>query len=70
MENAGEKAYRKDGVTRANRYLESHFCKLGKNESVTMETIDKICTALGVPISDVVEIVGKMLSADYHSSSK
>lgn len=32
------------------------FAKLGKNESVTLETIEKICTALEVPISSVVEI--------------
>lgn len=32
------------------------FAKLGKNESVTLETVDKICMALDVPISDVVEI--------------
>ena len=32
------------------------FAKLGKNESVTLETVDKICMALDVSISDVVEI--------------
>lgn len=32
------------------------FAKLGKNESVTLETIEKICIALDCDISDVVSI--------------
>lgn len=32
------------------------LAKLGKNESVTMETIDKLCIFLGVQPSDIVEI--------------
>lgn len=34
----------------------STFAKLGKNESVTLETIEKICIALDCEISDVVSI--------------
>lgn len=34
----------------------STFAKLGKNESVTLETIEKICIALDCDISDVVSI--------------
>lgn len=34
----------------------STFAKLGKNESVTLETIEKICIALDYDISDVVSI--------------
>lgn len=32
------------------------LAKLGKNESVSLSIIDKICTALDCDISDVVEI--------------
>lgn len=34
----------------------STFAKLGKNESITLETVEKICEALDVPIAEVVEI--------------
>ena len=34
----------------------STFAKLGKNESVTLETIEKICITLDCDISDVVSI--------------
>ena len=30
--------------------------KIGKNESVTLDVVDRICTALQVPIESVVEI--------------
>lgn len=40
----------KIGVSKAT------FAKLGKNESITLETVEKICEALDVPIADVVEI--------------
>ena len=33
------------------------LAKLGKNESVTLDTIRRVCEALKVSISDVVEIV-------------
>lgn len=33
------------------------LAKLGKNQNVNMEIIDKICTALNCRIEDVVEIV-------------
>ena len=33
------------------------FAKFAKGESVTMETIEKICLELNVPIYDVVEII-------------
>ena len=32
------------------------LAKLGKNESVTMDTIDKLCIFLGVQPSDIIEI--------------
>lgn len=32
------------------------LAKLGKNESVSLSVIDKICIALGCDINDVVEI--------------
>lgn len=40
----------KIGVSKAT------FAKLGKNESITLETVEKICTALDCGIEDVVEI--------------
>lgn len=40
----------KIGVSKAT------FAKLGKNESITLETVEKICEALDVPIAEVVEI--------------
>ena len=35
----------------------STFAKLAKGESVTMETVGRICEVLEVPISSVVEII-------------
>jgi len=32
--------------------------KLGKNENVNTEIIDKICMALGCDVSDIMEITG------------
>ena len=34
------------------------IAKLGKNETVAMETLAKICTALNCDIADVVEMTG------------
>jgi len=31
------------------------LAKMGNNEQVSMEVLDKICTVLGCPIEDVVE---------------
>ena len=33
------------------------IAKIGKNESVTLDVVDRICNALAVPIYDVVESV-------------
>lgn len=33
------------------------IAKIGKNESVTLDVVDRICKALAVPIYDVVESV-------------
>lgn len=33
------------------------LAKLGKNENVNINIIDRICTALACPIADVVEIL-------------
>ncbi|GMX64470.1 hypothetical protein Elgi_37390 [Paenibacillus elgii] len=35
------------------------MAKFAKNESVTLETIDKICVLLGLPIENVVQIKGE-----------
>jgi len=34
------------------------IAKLGKNELVSMETLAKICSALGCDIGDIVEFIG------------
>lgn len=47
------------------------IAKLSKNESITLEGVDRIAVALKVPIYDVVEIIvsggtlWEVLSADY-----
>lgn len=33
------------------------IAKIGKNESVTLDVVDRICEALKVPIYDVVESI-------------
>ena len=33
------------------------IAKIGKNESVTLDVVDRIATALEVPIYDVVEVI-------------
>ena len=33
------------------------IAKIGKNESVTLDVVDRICKALAVPIYDVVESI-------------
>ena len=35
------------------------IAKLGKNESVSMETIEKICLALDCNIGDIVDVIEK-----------
>lgn len=35
------------------------IAKIGKNESVTLDVVDRICEALKVPIEDVVEVVSQ-----------
>lgn len=35
------------------------IAKIGKNESVTLDIVDRIATALKVPIEDVVEVVSQ-----------
>ena len=35
------------------------IAKIGKNESVTLDVVDRICEALKVPIYDVVEVVSQ-----------
>lgn len=41
------------------------IAKIGKNESVTLDVVDRIATALGVPIYDIVECVEE--SVDHNS---
>ncbi len=41
----------KTGISKAT------FAKLAKNQSITLETIEKICAALGCGIEDVVIIL-------------
>ena len=38
------------------------IAKLGKNDPVSMETLDKICTALNCDIADIVEMNGEINS--------
>ena len=47
----------KMGLREKAKLSKSTFAKLGKNESVTLETILKICNALDCDICDVVEIL-------------
>ena len=37
----------------------STIAKLSKNEVVKLDVVDRICEALTVPISDVVEVVSQ-----------
>ena len=41
------------------------IAKIGKNESVTLDVMDRIATALKVPIYDIVECVEE--SVDHNS---
>ena len=41
------------------------IAKIGKNESVTLDVMDRIATALTVPIYDIVECVEE--SVDHNS---
>ena len=40
------------------------IAKIGKNESVTLDVVDRICEALKVPIYDVVESIQKSPSSN------
>lgn len=40
------------------------IAKIGKNESVTLDVVDRICEALKVPIYDVVESVQESPSSN------
>lgn len=55
------KTLKEKGISKTDLRIKVDFstatlAKLGKNESVTLETIEKICTALDCDISSVVEI--------------
>ena len=40
------------------------IAKIGKNESVTLDVVDRICGALKVPIYDVVESIEESPSSN------
>ncbi len=40
------------------------IAKIGKNESVTLDVVDRIATALEVPIYDIVESIQESPSSD------
>lgn len=40
------------------------IAKIGKNESVTLDVVDRICKALKVPIYDVVESIQESPSSN------
>ena len=42
----------------------STIAKIGKNESVTLDVVDRIATALKVPIEDVVESIKESPSSN------
>lgn len=52
-----DKDMKKKDLLRVSGISSSTLAKLGKDENVSSETLDKICTALTCDIGDVMEIV-------------
>ena len=48
---------KKKDLQRVSGISSASITKLGKNENVTTETLQKICTALNCDISDIMEFV-------------
>ena len=51
-----DRKMRKKDLQRATRLSSNVITKMGKGESVTLETLAKICLALHCGLSDIVEI--------------
>jgi len=47
----------KTELTKRTGLSKATIAKMGKNESVTLDVIGRICSELQVPIEDVVEII-------------
>lgn len=54
-----DKNMKKTDLIKLTHISNGTLAKLGKNESVSLSIIDKICTALDCNICDVVEIKNK-----------
>lgn len=52
-----DKKMSKTELTKAAGLSKATVAKMGKNESVTLEVIGRVCAELRCPISDVVEIL-------------
>ncbi len=52
-----DKDMKKKDLQRVSGISSASITKLGKNENVTTETLQKICTALNCDISDIMEFV-------------
>ncbi|MDW2913607.1 helix-turn-helix domain-containing protein [Mesomycoplasma ovipneumoniae] len=52
-----ERKMNKEDLKKASGISSNIVARMGKDESVSLETIVKICTALDCKIEDVVEII-------------
>ena len=52
-----DKNMNKTQLKKAARISTNAIAKLGKNESISMETLTKICSALKCDIGDIVEYI-------------
>uniref|UniRef100_UPI0012D2A49B helix-turn-helix domain-containing protein n=1 Tax=Mesomycoplasma ovipneumoniae TaxID=29562 RepID=UPI0012D2A49B len=52
-----ERKMNKEDLKKASGISSNIVARMGKNESVSLETIVKICTALDCKIEEVVEII-------------
>ena len=51
-----DKNMKKKGLGEAAGISNSLIAKLGKNENVTVEVLDRICIALNCNIEDIIEV--------------
>lgn len=54
-----DKNMKKKELGKAAGISNSLIAKLGKNENVTVEVLDKICVALNCRLEDIVEILSE-----------
>lgn len=58
------KGMNRGDLQKLTRLSSTTIAKIGKNESVTLDVVDRIATALKVPIEDVVESIQESPSSD------